>query len=113
MKTICVPINLLSQSRLDFDECKPGDLIELNLSNDMYNKLLDLGFFNRINLLTDSNIDDFEDEHISDIAKIKNVLESSLFDRDQYETELYRIVCQIEQLFVEALNRGTGVFFFF
>jgi len=113
MKTITVPKDSIAQNRLNYDSCDSTELIELNLETNILSKLFAIGFFNSINQLTNSMIDDFEDQEIVQEELLNKVINSDLFDRDKYDTELNEIACRIKELFTEAYNRKTGIYFFF
>ena len=110
---ICVPKDQLAQLNLGFDQSKDGELIELKLSDRQFYKLLNIGLFHRINLLIQSDIDDFEDESINDVSKLRQVIESRLFDREFFDEETFEIANKIRKLFIEALNRKTEIHFYF
>ena len=113
MKTICVPINKRALSRLDYGQNVPGDLIEIILSDDDFYKLREKGFFDNINVLIDSMIDDFEDEHILDTSQLSKVINSRVFERGSHNEALFKVVVEIKRLFDEAMKRKTGVHFYF
>lgn len=113
MKTICVPKDSLAQTRLDFDEAKPDELMELKIDDSIFKKLWDVGFFNSINKLTHSNIDNFEDECISERDQLMKVLNSNLFDKKLYAQELHQVIDGINDLFTKAITYRTGIYFYF
>lgn len=113
MKTITVPKDILAQNRLNYDLSAPTELIELHLDVDTLSKLFAIGFFNSINQISNSIIDDFEDERIVENELLAKIINSNLFDKDKYDAILYNIVSQIKELFIEAHNRKTGIYFFF
>lgn len=113
MKVIAVPKDLSAQDRLDVNQCRAGDLIEVELDDLMYAKLNGIKLFDTINELTRSNIDNFEDEHIIDKSLLKKVIASGLFNKTHHDLALHLTIGQIENLFIEAEKRGTGVFFYF
>ncbi|WP_050556454.1 hypothetical protein, partial [Yersinia pestis] len=51
-------------SRLDFDKCIDGDVIDLNITDEQYRSLVELGLIRLMNDLFDICIDEFEDEKI-------------------------------------------------
>jgi hypothetical protein len=113
MKTICVPKDSLAQTHLEFDESQPGEIMELNLDDDTFNNLWKANFFKSINKLTHSIIDNFEDESISEKAKLTEVLNSNLFDKKLYDKELHQAIDKIKDLFSKAIIYETGVYFYF
>ena len=112
MKAICVPKDFAALNRLDCDVNNPKDLMEVILNNHVFELLWKTGFFDAINKLTGSIIDDFEDERITDSGMLKKVLESDIFN-DFTDNNLRETAQAIRQLFVEALNRKTGIHFYF
>ncbi|MBS1521839.1 MAG: hypothetical protein JST50_12630 [Bacteroidetes bacterium] len=113
MKHICVPKDQDALVRLDADRNIPGDLIEITLNDEDFNKLWEKGFFHSINIQTNSIIDDFEDEHILDECQLNKVVNSELFESENYEGEIFEVVREIKGLFEEALHRKTGIHFYF
>jgi len=113
MKTICVPKDSLAQTHLDFDESQPGELIELNIDDATFDSLWKVGFFKSINKLTNSIIDVFEDESISEKAQLMKVLNSNLFDKKLYDKALHQVIDNISDLFNKAITYDTGVYFYF
>lgn len=113
MKTICVPKNQAAQKQLDFDQCKDEDLIELNLNESVLANLFEIGFFKSMNNLTNSNIDDFEDERIVDLNSLQKVLNSNIFTSLANSEETTKVISAVRELFIEALSRKTGIYFYF
>ena len=108
MKLISVPLTREAMHRLNYNQCIPGDLEELELDNDMYREIWSTNFFDIINKELDTNIDDYEDESICDNNKLNRLLNiiSSYIHIHIFFHELYRLVKL-------ALNSNTGIFFFF
>lgn len=113
MKIICVPKDRLALHRLDYDLSESDDLIELGLDDDTFTRLFEVQFFQKINDIANSTIDDFEDEKILGLNELRKVLDSDVFKPSGCEDKLEEIVLKIENLFRKALDFGTGVFFFF
>jgi hypothetical protein len=113
MKIICVPKDTEALHRLDYNHNISGDLLEVNLDDKDFEKLWQSDFFTSINVLTNSIIDIFEDEHIVEAEKLKNVINSDLFENGKYHENIFKIVGEIEELFKEALQRKTGIHFYF
>jgi len=113
MKIICVPKNKEALDRLNYDRIVEGDLFEISLDRSIFLELDRIGFFQIINILGDSNIDDFEDDSVFGEADLKNVLHSDIFRRQKYNLEIFKVVKKIEELFIKALECKTGVFFYF
>ena len=113
MKNICVPKDQEALHRLDHNQNISGDLLEVNLDDQDFEKLWQSDFFTSINVLTNSIIDIFEDEHIVEAEKLKNVINSHLFENGKYDEDIFKIVGEIKKLFKEALQRKTGIHFYF
>ena len=112
-KVIAVPKDEDAMKALDFDQATDGQLSELFLNDEDFKKLWTIGLFDSINELTGTLIDEYEDDNITDMSKLKLVLESSLLDEAKYSSELSLIISRIKDLFKEAQERGTGIFFYF
>lgn len=108
MKVICVPVSLEAMTRLDYDQSIDGDLIEINLNQNLYNEIWESVFFDRVNFLTNKNIDDYEDESIDDMNDLRMLLAilSNYLDQNSFFKEMYDLVKL-------AIKFETGVFFFF
>ncbi len=113
MKFICVPKNSVAQNRLNFNESRSDELIELALDDDIINALFNIGFFNMINQMAHSNIDIFEYESIIKKNELLRVLNSNLFNKNVYEFKLQKVIDDIEQLFRKAMEYDTGIYFYF
>lgn len=113
MKIICVPKDKSALLRLDYDLSESDDLIEVYLDSNTLMKLFEFKFFQKINDVADSNIDDFEDEKILGAKELNKVLDSGVFELNDYNDSLKEVILKIENLFRQALYLDTGVFFFF
>lgn len=113
MKTICVPKNNLAQKHLDANECQPDELIELTIDEEVFNDLFNLGFFYSINNLAHSNIDNFEDDSITNKKFLLKILNSDLFNEKKYSKNLFDAISNIKDMFNKALTFKTGVYFYF
>lgn len=113
MKVICVPIDLAAEERLHFDTCKESDLVELYLSEEKFELLDGIGLFQSINAIAHSNIDNFEDEVIRDEESLQLIINSDLLNPNRYSMNILHEIVSIKELFIEALKRRTGVYFFF
>jgi len=112
-KTICVPKSKDALDRLDYNKTEEGDLFEISLDADVFLELFKIGFFQAINRLAHSNIDDFEDDAIIEESYLKNILNSDIFNEQKYNVDVFKIVKKIEELFLQALKYKTGIFFYF
>lgn len=113
MKIICVPKDLPALHRLDYDLSETGDLIEVHLDDRIVAKLFEVNFFQQVNTIANSNIDDFEDEKIVGEEKLMEILNSNVFEYTGFDDDLREVVHKIKGLFHQALSRKTGVFFYF
>ena len=113
MKTICVPKNSEALDKLDYNKTEKGDLFEISLTDDMFFELSKIGFFQIINELAHSNVDNFEDEAITEEIYLNNVLKSDIFSKEKYNVEAFKVIKDIEGLFIRALECKTGIFFYF
>jgi len=108
-RTITVAKDMDAEHALDYNEATSDQLIELNLTENEFLEFYKKGVFDAINEIAESLIDDFEYDGITDIQKLKQVLESDVFDIPVETDKLQAI----KILFEEAYSRGTGVHFFF
>ena len=107
MKYIPVPISLDAMERLDKDKNLTGDLYEILLTEDEFSYLWEHNIFKILNNYLNINIDDYEDESITnyeDLVVMKDVLESN---NKNY------IVQKLLDLTELAIKYKTGIFFFF
>lgn len=110
MKYISVPVNTSAMERLDFDKCIDGDLIELTLDKDNYANLLKSNVIQQLNNELGLNIDDYEDEKITDIDKLiiaRNIIENTIMSNNS--EVLIKLLTQVEN----AIKYKTGLFFYF
>ncbi|MGQ8869829.1 hypothetical protein [Myroides sp. TSA_177.3] len=104
-KVISVPKDKEAESALDYNNAKPEQLVELKLTNEEFDILWEEGIFSLINRISGSNIDDFEDEHITDLDVISLVLkELKMCDAHSKD---------IVKMFELALEYRTSVHFYF
>ncbi|SHN16860.1 hypothetical protein [Chitinophaga sp. CF418] len=108
-RLIEVPKDKEAEYALDYDEATPGQLIRIFLTSPEFVELWNVGFFDVLNEMTLAMIDDFEDAEIIKKEDLENVLNSDLFNMPVSNDILDRL----KVLFQEALERGTGVYFFF
>lgn len=113
MKVICVPKSLEAESRLDLNESHTDDTDEVSLDVNVFYKLFNSGVFSKINSITGSLIDDFEDSNIRGRKKITMVLESGILNQNFEEIEVASALKEIGSLFQKAWDYNTGVYFFF
>jgi len=108
-RLIEVPIDKEAEYALDYDEATPEQLIQLSLTSLEFIELWDTGFFNALNEMTMAMIDDYEEAEIVEKEDLEKVLNSDVFNLPVSNDILDRL----KLLFQEALERGTGVYFFF
>ncbi|EFK3892276.1 hypothetical protein K6716_00105 [Escherichia marmotae] len=111
MKCISVPLTQQAMERLDYDCCKPGDLFEVVLNATDERALAETDIITLLNASLNICIDDFEDEHVTDIHKIKHMvalIEQTLISHP--ENSFLTILLSQTRL---ALAVSTGVFFYF
>lgn len=110
-KVIIVPKNKEAAQKLDVNEAFQSELIELVLDETKFNLLWENGVFDFINSVCNVNIDDFEDESITDLEKIKIIIDS--LNIKNFKSNLHISIKNLLSLFEEALQRQTGVYFYF
>ncbi|MEX6315796.1 hypothetical protein AB6G19_21170 [Providencia manganoxydans] len=110
MKLITVPLSKEAMHRLDYNESIDGDLLELELSDNQLHILNKVNLFEEINYKLGLNIDDYEDESLHDMNKIKKLNEilTSMINKENEH-----IINSILELSNAALNKKTGIFFYF
>ncbi|MEJ5049491.1 hypothetical protein WH221_06600 [Chryseobacterium culicis] len=104
-KKIIVPKNKEAEIALDYDVAGSDQIVELSITNGEFKKLWDRGIFILINKISNSNIDDFEDEHITNLDSIYNSL-NELKKNSNSSNEINR-------MFELALSYGTSIHFYF
>ena len=109
LRTIVVPKDMDAEHALNYDEAKPDQLIEVVLNEIEFKDLWEDAFFERINNMADTNIDNYEDESIVDREKLRKVLSNDIFNRSTNTSKIN----QIRGLFEEAIKRETGIYFYF
>lgn len=103
-KIIFVPKDKEAEYALDIDSAVPEQLVEFELTNEEFDELWNSGVFSLINKISGGNIDDFEDEHITDLNIIGKVLD---------ELKKNRINSDIVRMFELALKYRTSIHFYF
>lgn len=110
MKTISVPLSVDALNRLDVDECLPGDLEEINLSDVEFEALFSSGVISEINNNLGKLIDDYEDDSVQGLQDLKAMLR--LLEVALSNSEL-PVLRKIIALTNTAIANRTGVFFYF
>ncbi|MBU9811889.1 hypothetical protein J1781_22835 [Rahnella sp. C60] len=109
MKCISVPTSQDAMQRLDLDVSLEGDLIEVTITDEQFQSLIDTGVISQLNQFIEINIDEFEDEKIigiRDLTLAKSIL-GQVSPSDRANAEV--LVSQINK----AIEYNTGVFFYF
>lgn len=115
MKQIIVPLSAEAMKKLDYDQADDDDeLYIVKLSDQEVNLLFEKNFFNRINEIIDTYIDDYEYEEIIDLRKLV-ILKNFLQDTSNQEwadipPKIYQNILFLIKL---AIAKQTGLFFFF
>jgi len=113
MKQIIVPLSAEAMKKLDYDQTD-DELYIVKLSDQEVNLLFEKNFFNRINEIIDTYIDDYEYEEIIDLRKLV-ILKNFLQDTSNQEwadipPKIYQNILFLIKL---AIAKQTGLFFFF
>ncbi|CNK29115.1 Uncharacterised protein [Yersinia pseudotuberculosis] len=113
MKCISVPTSQEAMSRLDFDKCIDGDVIDLNITDEQYRSLVELGLIRLMNDLFDICIDEFEDEKIvgvDSLTQARLLIENDFHSSENSENEAVNLLLsQVNK----ATEYETGLFFYF
>ncbi|WP_455027777.1 hypothetical protein [Neisseria elongata] len=114
MKQIIVPLSAEAMKKLDYDQADDDELYIVKLSDQEVNLLFEKNFFNRINEIIDTYIDDYEYEEIIDLRKLV-ILKNFLQDTSNQEwadipPKIYQNILFLIKL---AIAKQTGLFFFF
>ena len=96
--------------RLGVDRSIDGDLVEITLTDDEFYSLYSTPVFDSLNSGLQILIDDFEDESIIGIERLKTAL--ALVQRHNRDLNHPQVI-QLEQMIEHAIRFETGVFFFF
>lgn len=105
VKSIIIPKNKIAEINLDLDKALSEELIEIELDEFEFNSLWDSGIFLLINKICNTNIDDFEDEHIYSLTLIKKIYEEI---KIKHPNQI-----KIINAFNYALIYKTSIHFFF
>ncbi|WP_050556055.1 hypothetical protein, partial [Yersinia pestis] len=87
-------------SRLDFDKCIDGDVIDLNITDEQYRSLVELGLIRLMNDLFDICIDEFEDEKIVGVDSLTQA--RLLIENDFHPSENEAV-----NLLLSQVNKAT------
>ncbi|WP_312554644.1 hypothetical protein [Empedobacter brevis] len=104
-KLIVIPKNKAAERDLAFDKASSEELIEIQLDQVEFDSLWKDGIFLLINMVCDTNIDDFEDEHIYDLNLIQKT-----YDKIKMKYPNQKIIIKA---FHFALIYKTSIHFYF
>lgn len=109
---IVIPKDKAAAELLDYDKASDNDLIELALTEEQFNALSCHNVFSSLNEILGCNIDDFEDESITDERQLDMGLNylNTINVTDEVARKLLK---KMMYLFQEARSRKTGVYFYF
>lgn len=108
---ITVPNDIDSQNLFINDVNYDENLLRVVISEKSSHKIFEEGFFDLINSIAGSNIGLWESDEISNKSAMIDVLEYfSVKDNKELFSEK-DIIDEILNLFHEAVNRGTSIFF--
>ncbi|MCU5775828.1 hypothetical protein N5923_17700 [Erwiniaceae bacterium BAC15a-03b] len=111
MKKIIVPVSTDAMSRLDLERTIEGDLIEAILDSESFDEMCHRGIFERLNGALDINIDDYEDERITEAANLRVAREIISLEAEGLGED--NNIVQLLTMVDKAIEYDTGVFFFF
>lgn len=109
MRIIVVPFDAEALQRLDFDQSLPGDLEELQLTEEVFDSLADSGVLDSLNATLGVMIDVYEDESIEGLPQLFLTLDilSEAYSRTKLE-----VILKVMHLCRRAIERNTGIFFY-
>lgn len=100
----------MAMDRLDLDECIDGDLIDVYISDEQYNSLVQSGLIGFVNNLLGVCIDEYEDEKIvgrDALDKVRLLIDMGV------DTSSNGAVNGLLSQVNKAIEYNTGVFFYF
>lgn len=110
-RVIVVPKTEEAEKALDFDMAEDHQLSIVQIDNDQFYQLWDIGLFSNINHLVGVLIDDYENEKITNKNDIERIV--IFLNNLAIPTGLATIIDEIKDVFIEAIKRNRGVYFFF
>lgn len=111
MKLITVPKTPEAMERLDFDQCSPEELFEVELNQEQFDQLWNTGVLDRLNEKLGLMIDDYEDESITTRTKLRNA--QAIVALQLAQEGGTEVVQTLNKLIEKAIECRTGVFFYF
>ena len=113
-RLIIVPKDLVAMEALDYDKADDEQLIIMPLNEKEFNLLFYNRVFNLINDLGEIIIDDFEDDQVTDKAKLIKIEQALISVKNKQKgKQIETILEKLINLFSEAIQRNTGVYFYF
>ncbi len=112
-RVITVPKDKAAEKLLNYDAATPEQLIELNITKENFIFLYKKQIISLINHIGKINIDDYEDDCISDKEKISIIISELNAIKVTVSESNSLLLEKIIKLFEEAISRNTGVYFFF
>lgn len=112
-KIILVPLNKKSEDKLDFDDTKDNQLIQLILTDIEFEFLYLEGLFNLINQVGNTNIDEFENDSVNGLDNLIAIILALNEYIIKSKSEHKEILIKLLNMFHEALSRDTSVHFYF
>ena len=109
MKLVSVPLTTEALHRLDLDESLPGDIEELELSDEDYALIYKSGALDKINSSLGKMLDEYEDESIQGRSSLSASL---IIFNEAYNTTRYDVISRIISLNKIAIENDTGMFFY-
>lgn len=112
-RIVSMPKDVDAARMLNYDRALNDQLIELELDEELFYLLWREQIFDIINEVGNSNIDDYEDDVVIGADNLFQVIRALELKENTTDDDLNELVVKIRCLFEEALQRGTGVYFFF
>lgn len=112
-RIIIVPKDKVAQEALDFDKATKEQLIELPIGEEEFLCMYNSGIIELINMKGNANIDDFEDDSVTGKVNLNMVINTLSLKESLGNNFQIRLIQKLANLFREALERDTGVYFYF
>lgn len=112
-RIIIVPKDKVAQEALDFDKATNEQLIELPIEEEEFLCMYKTGIIELINIEGSANVDDFEDDSVTGKVNLSRVIKTLSLKESLGNHVQIRLIQKLANLFREALDRDTGVYFYF
>lgn len=109
-KIIVVPKNSEALNAMYTDAPFGKDVIQFSLTDKQVHELWDCSFFYNLNHLAEVNIDIGEDDCIVGVDKLKIIVSSGVFDIRFKDQEVNRLLTELKDLFIAAIDHGQACF---